>query len=98
MQQLPYLYGMIHYEVFPETENFFSYLAFLTDFPCMEIIVAGSQCSLVVEELRGNTQAGKTTRGIPIETEQIEEAKPHIVLREPDAAYIEAVTIQASAM
>jgi hypothetical protein len=84
--------------IFPETENFFSYLAFLTDLPLhwKIIVLLGANVLLVVEGAAGAIRKRERQRDeYRLKLEQIEEAKPHIVLRQPDAAYIEAVTIQA---
>jgi len=84
--------------IFPETENFFNYLAFLTDLPLhwKIIILLGANILLVVEGAAGAIRKRERQRDeYRLKPEQIEEANPHIVLREPGAAYIEAVTIQA---
>jgi len=84
--------------IFPETENFFNYLAFLTDLPLhwKIIILLGANILLVVEGAAGAIRKRERQRDeYRLKLEQIEEANPHIVLREPGAAYIEAVTIQA---
>jgi len=60
------------------------------------IVLLGANVLLVVEGAAGAIRKRERQRDeYRLKLEQIEEAKPHIVLREPDAAYIEAVTIQA---
>jgi len=85
-------------KIFPETENFFRYLASLTDLPLpwKIIILLGANVLLVVEGAAGAIRKREMQRDeYRLKLERIEKAKPHIVLCEPEAAYIEAVTIQA---
>ena len=84
--------------IFPETESLFSHLAFLNDLPWYWkiIILLGANIFLVVEGAARAIHKGERQRNeYRIKLKQIEEAKPHIVLLEPDAAYIAPVNVQA---
>jgi hypothetical protein len=84
--------------IFPETENFFGHFDFLNNLPWYWkiIILLGVNIFLVVEGASRVVRKREKQRDeYRLKLEEIEEAKPRIVLREPDVAYIEPVSIQA---
>jgi hypothetical protein len=84
--------------IFPDSENFFSHLAFLNDLPWhwKLIILLGANIFLVVEgAARAIRKRERQRDEYRLKLKQIEEAKPHIVLLEPDAAYVAPVNVQA---
>jgi len=84
--------------IFPDAENLFSHLAFLNELQWYWkiIILLGANIFLLVEGAARAIRKGERQRvEYRLKLKQIEEAKPHIVLREPDAAYIAPVNIQA---
>jgi hypothetical protein len=84
--------------IFPDAENLFSRLAFLNELQWYWkiIILLGANIFLLVEGAARAIRKGERQRvEYRLKLKQIEEAKPHIVLREPDAAYIAPVNIQA---
>ena len=84
--------------IFPDTENFLSHLSFLNDLPWhwKIIILLSANIFLVVEGAARVIRKGERQRDkYRLKLEEIEEAKPQIILCEPDVAYIEPVTIQA---
>jgi hypothetical protein len=84
--------------IVPGTAAFFSHFAFLSDLPWYwkVIILLGANILLVVEGAARAIRKRERQRDVyRLKLHQIEDAKPHIVLREPDAAYIEPVNIHA---
>jgi len=84
--------------IFPEAENLLSHFTFLSDLPWhwKVIILLGANTFLVVEGAAGVIRQREKQRDeYRLKLQQVEEAKPRIILREPDVAYIEPVTIQA---
>ncbi|PYX34485.1 MAG: hypothetical protein DMG80_01880 [Acidobacteria bacterium] len=84
--------------IFPETESLFNHLAFLNDLPLhwKIIVLLGANIFLVVEGAARVIRKEVIQRNeYHIKLKQIEEARPHIVLREPEAAYIAPVDVQA---
>ena len=82
----------------PDAENLFSHLAFLNELQWYWkiIILLGANIFLLVEGAARAIRKGERQRvEYRLKLKQIEEAKPHIVLREPDAAYIAPVNIEA---
>jgi hypothetical protein len=82
----------------PDTQEFLHQITLLSDLPWYwkVIIMLVANIVLVVEEaFRAIRKREKQRDEYRLKLDEIEEAKPHIILREPDAAYIEPVNIQA---
>ena len=85
-------------KIFPSTADFFSNFAPFTDLPWhwKVIILLGINIFFLVEgAARAIRKRERQRDEYRLKLQQIEEAKPHIILREPDAAYIEPVNIQS---
>jgi hypothetical protein len=82
----------------PATVDLFGYFAYLSDQPWYwkVILLLGVNILLVVEgAARAIRKRERQRDAYRLKLHQIEEAKPHITLREPNAAYIEPVKIHA---
>ncbi len=85
-------------KLLPDTEDFFRHFDFISDlpWPWKVVILLAANIFLQVEgAARAIRKRERQRDEYRLKLDQIEEAKPHIVLRERDAAYIEPVNIQA---
>ncbi len=85
-------------KILPATEDFFRHFDFVSDLPLpwKVVILLGVNIFLLVEGAARTIRKRERQRDeYRLKLDQIEKAQPHIVLREPDATYIEPVTIQA---
>jgi hypothetical protein len=84
--------------IFPDAAVFFNYFGFLGDLPWYwkVIILLGINIFLLVEgAARAIRKRERQRDEYSLKLHDIEAAKPHIVLRDPEAAYIEPVEIQS---
>lgn len=82
----------------PETLDYFRYLAPLTDLPWhwKVIITLAMNAVLLVEvAFRAVRKRERQRDEYRSKLQQIDQARPHIILREPNAQYVEPVRIQA---
>lgn len=92
------LWGDVIANTFPDTENYFRYLALLTDLPWQwkVIITLVVNAVLFVEvSFRAVRKRERQRDEYRMKLQQIEQARPRIVPNEPDAEYVEPVHIQA---
>lgn len=92
------LWGDVIVKTFPDTEDYFRYLAPLTDLPWhwKVIITLVVNVVLFVEvAFRAVRKRERQRDEYRLKLQQIDQARPHIVLRQPDAEYVEPVHIQA---
>ena len=84
--------------IFPASTVFFNYFGFLSDLAWYwkVIVLLGINIFLLVEGAARTIRKRERQRDeYRLKLDEIEAAKPHIVLREPDAAYVEPVEIQS---
>jgi hypothetical protein len=92
------LWGDVMAKTFPDTEDYFRYLTLLTDLPWHWKVIITLVVNVVLSVEVSFLAVRKRERQrdeYRMKLQQIEQARPHIVLREPDAEYVESVRIQA---
>lgn len=92
------LWGEAVAKTFPDSENYFRYLALLTDLPWYWKVIITLVVNVVLfleVSFRVVRKRERQRDEYRMKLQQIEQARPHIVLRESDAECVEPVHIQA---
>ncbi len=91
------LWGDVIGKIFPDTEDYFRYLALLTALPWQWKVILTLLVNIVFfmeVSLRAVREGERQRDEYRRKLQQIEQARPHIVPRQPDPEYIEPVHIQ----